>query len=136
MTTVTTHPSRHWQLPNSRAAISQARRAIHSALQEWGLSHTAGEVADHVAPLIRQLNATSRGPLDLRLELRRSAQLLLGEIRRIGLTPPEPGSRSPGDNGDRGIVAVTYGRRPARDGTTTWYTHAFIWQRPEGNPAH
>lgn len=130
MTTVTTHRIRHWQLPSGRAAISQARRAIHNALQEWGLSHTAGQVVEHVTPLIRQLNATSRGPLNLRLELRQSARLLLGEIRRTTPAPPEPDGHSPSGHSDPSIIAVTYGQRPTRDGTT-WYTHAFTWSQPE-----
>jgi hypothetical protein len=137
MTTVPTHRSRHWQLPNGRAAISQARRAIENALRDWGLSHTADEVADHVAPLIHQLNATSRGSLELRLELRRSARLLLGEISRTNPAPPVPGSNSPAGKSVRGIVAITYGRRAGRDGTAGRYTHAFIWPRPnETSAAH
>ncbi|GAA2636998.1 hypothetical protein SMC26_15820 [Actinomadura fulvescens] len=125
MTTVPTHRSRDWQLPNGRAAISQARKAVHNALQEWGLGHTAGEVADHLTQLMNQLNATSRGPFDLRLELRQSARLLLGEIRRRSPAPPDSGGES-----GHGIVAVTYGKRTTRDGAR-WYTHAFSWSPPE-----
>ncbi|TDB99277.1 hypothetical protein [Actinomadura sp. 7K534] len=110
------------RLPGGRAAAGQVRRTVHGALHGWGLGPVAGDLTDHLTALVQEFLARTasraRGPIDLRLELRASARLLLGEIHNAA---PEPVPEAPG----RGIVALTYGRRPARDGTR--YIHSFTW---------
>ncbi|MGK5558324.1 hypothetical protein ACSNOI_42665, partial [Actinomadura kijaniata] len=58
-------------------------------------------------------------------------RLLLGELHKA--TPDRTGSgdRIPAGEGERTVIALTYGHRPARNGTATWYTHAFTWTRPD-----
>ncbi|TDC70959.1 hypothetical protein E1200_03655 [Actinomadura sp. GC306] len=110
------------RLPGGRAATGQIRRTVHGALRGWGLGPLAGDLTDQLTALVQELLARTasrpRGPIDLRLELRASARLLLGEIHHAA---PDPAPESPG----RGIVALTYGRRPARDGVR--YVHSFTW---------
>ncbi|XVQ11596.1 hypothetical protein ACQP1W_03160 [Spirillospora sp. CA-255316] len=129
-----------WHLPSGRAATAHARRAIHTALRRWGLGPAADALAHQVVSLIQELPghsaARSPGPIDLRLELRPADRLLLGEIQaaapdRLGRDDPTPGGRP--DEPCRSIIALTYGHRPARNGTATWYTHAFTWYRPDAN---
>ncbi|XRQ06604.1 hypothetical protein ACN3XK_60395 [Actinomadura welshii] len=110
------------RLPGGRTATGQFRRTVHGALRGWGLGPVAGDLTDHLTTLVQEFlartAARTRGPIDLRLELRESARLLLGEIRNAA---PEPAQEAPG----RGIVALTYGRRPARNGVR--YIHSFTW---------
>ncbi|REE97338.1 hypothetical protein [Thermomonospora umbrina] len=122
-----------WELPSGRAAAAQARRTVRNTLDRWGLGPAAGDLIQHLTPLVQQLatRAAARGgvPIGLRLELRPSDRLLLGEVHTAG-DPAEPDDPSPADKVDRGLIALTYGRRPARDGTAVWYTHAFTWWQP------
>src|SRR5690606_40275331 len=69
-------------LPISR----QVRRRVHGALRGWGLGPVAADLTDHLATLVHEFRTRTattrvRCPIDLRLELRASARLLLGEIR-------------------------------------------------------
>jgi len=126
-----------WQIPGGggRTAAAHARRALHDALERWGLGQAAGDVVSLVNQLVSNAAMRGHGPLDLRLELRESARLLLGEIRAA-----VPSARETHDQispfGDAGVaciaLAVTYGRRAGRDGADVWYTHAFTWTRLAG----
>ena len=92
----------------------------------------AGDLTDHLTTLVQEFltrtASRARGPIDLRLELRESARLLLGEIRNASAVPSEFGQRALG----HGIVALTYGRRPLRDGSR--YIHSFAWWQPARPP--
>lgn len=124
-----------WQLPSGRSAAAHARRTIHAALQRWGLGPAAEALTNQVTALIQELSARpatrKRGPIDLRLELRAADRLLLGEIHDTTHDETGPDDRHPEPR--RGIIALTYGRRLARNGTATWYTHAFTWYQPDAN---
>ncbi|HEX2314624.1 MAG TPA: hypothetical protein VHJ17_12865 [Thermomonospora sp.] len=141
--TITTAPPGvrvgRWQFPGGRAAVAHARRTVHRALRGWGLGPAAGDLADHLAPLVQRLAARTggrgRGHVHLRLELRPTDRLVLGEVHADVPDAPEPEGPASADERDRGIIALTYGRRPARDGTATWYTHAFTWWQPGTVPA-
>jgi hypothetical protein len=128
-------PASRWQLPSGRPAAAHARRAIHTTLKRWGLGPAADALTHQVAALIQELPArnAARGPdpIDLRLELRAADRLLLGEIQSTTSDRPGSGDQTSNGHSGRGIIALTYGRRPARDGTTTWYTHAFTWWQPD-----
>lgn len=122
-----------WQLPAGRAATAQARRTVHGALRRWGLGPAAGDLTDHMTAVVQEFLARTatraREPIHLRLELRASARLLLGEIYNAFPTPLESAHRALDRGPGRGIVALTYGRRPARDGR--WYIHSFTWWQPD-----
>src|SRR5690606_39140948 len=112
-------------LPISR----QVRRRVHGALRGWGLGPVAADLTDHLATLVHEFRTRTattrvRCPIDLRLELRASARLLLGEIRNAA-PPSDLGLRAP----LHGLVALTYGRRPMRNGVR--YIHSFAWWQPE-----
>jgi len=117
-----------WRLQGGHAAARQVRRRVHGALRGWGLGPVAGDLTDHLTTLVQEFltrtASRARGPIDLRLELRESARLLLGEIRNASAVPSEFGQRALG----HGIVALTYGRRPLRDGSR--YIHSFAWWQP------
>ncbi|MFG2002140.1 hypothetical protein ACGFNU_23610 [Spirillospora sp. NPDC048911] len=121
-----------WQLPDGRSTAAHARRTIHAALRRWGLGPAADTLTNQMASLLQDLTTRvpTRGPLELRLELRAADRLLLGEIQSTA-----PDERFPTGNRGRSIIALTYGHRPARNGTVTWYTHAFTWSLPGGVPA-
>ncbi|WP_067792625.1 hypothetical protein [Actinomadura formosensis] len=111
-----------WRLP-----AGQVRRAVHDALRTWGLGPAAGDLSDQLTALVQDLltRAAARGPVDLRLELRASARLLLGEIRDAAPAPSGAAGR-PSDHADgHGIIALTYGRRPSRKRVR--YIHSFAW---------
>ncbi|MFC5747544.1 hypothetical protein [Actinomadura rugatobispora] len=146
MTTVSRHdhadgptppapPAGRWRLPSGRPAAAHARHAIHTTLKRWGLGPAADALTHQVAALIQELCARTAardpGPIDLRLELRAADRLLLGEIQSTTPGRPGPGDQTPTGQSGRGIIALTYGHRPARNGTTTWYTHAFTWWQPD-----
>lgn len=127
----------HWRVPSGRVAAAQTRRAIRAALQAWGLSAVADDVAPLVVGLVRELESDAiaggrdHGPMDLRLELREPVGLLLAEIRCTTAGPPGPGDLTPASEDEPGAhvgtIAVTYGRRPDRGGAEGWYAHAFTW---------
>ncbi|GAA2428172.1 hypothetical protein GCM10010191_46460 [Actinomadura vinacea] len=128
-----------WRLPGGRSATAHTRRAIHTALRRWGLGPAADALAHQVVSLIQESPtrsaAHSHGPIDLRLELRPADRLLLGEIQaatpdRLVPDDPTPAGRP---EPRRSIIALTYGHRPARNGTATWYTHAFTWYQSDAN---
>ncbi|KAB2340620.1 hypothetical protein [Actinomadura rudentiformis] len=123
-----------WQLPSERSAAAHARRTIHAALQRWGLGPAADTLTSQLASLIQDLSTRSavRVPalIDLRLELRAADRLLLGEVQASTPDRPGPADQTSAGKGGRGIIALTYGRRLARNGTATWYTHAFTWWQP------
>ncbi|MDL4815261.1 hypothetical protein [Actinomadura opuntiae] len=116
-----------WRLPAGRAAAGQVRRVVHDALRTWGLGPAAGELSDHLTALVQDLltRAAARGPVDLRLELRASARLLLGEIRDAAPAPSGAADRPSGHADGHGIFALTYGRRPSRKRVR--YIHSFAW---------
>ncbi|MFI0409456.1 hypothetical protein [Actinomadura sp. 3N508] len=128
-------------LPGGRVAAAapdrKVRRAFRRALRRWGLGSAADELADQLTALLQDVLARSpmrgRGAFDLRLELRASARMLLGEIHPL---PARPGAGKAGDPaeggaGGRGIIVLTYGRRPDRGGTHTRYVHRFTWWRTD-----
>ncbi|WUH99829.1 hypothetical protein OHR68_41140 [Spirillospora sp. NBC_00431] len=123
-----------WQLPGGRATSRKARRAFRRALRRWGLGSAADDLADQLATLVQDVLARSpmrgRGAFDLRLELRASARMLLGEIHPL---PGRPGAgdQADGGAGGRGIIVLTYGRRPDRGGAGTRYVHRFTWWRTD-----
>jgi hypothetical protein len=123
-----------WQLPGGRSADAHARRTIRTALRRWGLGPAADALAHQVAALIQdpstRFAVRGLGPIDLRLELHPADRLLLGEIQGTSPGRPGPHDRTPTGTGARSIIALTYGCRPARNGTATWYTHAFTWCQP------
>ncbi|MFB4299690.1 hypothetical protein [Actinomadura sp. NTSP31] len=120
-----------WRLPAGRAAAGQVRGTVRDALRAWGLGSAAGDLSDQLTALVQDhlTRAAARGPIDLRLELRASARLLLGEIRAAATAPPGAQSgaagRPPGHADGRGIIALTYGRRPSRERVR--YIHSFAW---------
>ncbi|TMQ93289.1 hypothetical protein ETD83_25765 [Actinomadura soli] len=126
------------RLPGGRAAAvpsgRKVRRAFRRTLRRWGLGSAADELADHLTALVQDVLARSpmrgRGAIDLRLELRASARMLLGEIHPL---PARPGARDPagGGTGGRGIIVLTYGRRPGRGGAAIRYVHRFTWWRTD-----
>ncbi|MFI0446993.1 hypothetical protein [Actinomadura sp. 6N118] len=132
----TPHTGR-WRLPSGRSATAHVRRTIHAALQRWGLGSAADTLTNQMTALIQELStrfaASGSGPLDLRLELRTADRLLLGEIHDTTRDRSEPDDRTLARHPEprRGIIALTYGRRPARNGTATWYTHTFTWFQPD-----
>ncbi|MBT2211703.1 hypothetical protein [Actinomadura sp. NEAU-AAG7] len=121
-----------WRLPSGRAMTKHTRQAIHHTLQSWGVGSAAGDLTDHLTALVHDVlaraNVRGWGPIELRLELRASARLLLTEVRDAAPSLPGSGERgAPGGDG-HGIIALTYGRRPARDGIR--YIHSFTWWQP------
>ncbi len=108
------------------------RQAIHHALQSWGVGSAAGDLTDHLTTLVHDVlaraNVRGRGQVELRLELRASARLLLGEVRNAAPSRPGSGDRAVSDGDGHGIIALTYGRRPTRDGIG--YIHSFTWWQP------
>lgn len=123
-----------WQWPGGNPVAEPVRDAIRDALRRWGLGPVAGELTDRLTTLVQELLAHSgrrgRGSIDMRLELRASARLLLGEVHHTPFSAGGAVDRPTG--GGRGIIAVTYGRRPAREGTG--YVRSFAWWRPEEAP--
>lgn len=122
-----------WQWPGGSLASEPVRDTIRDALRRWGLGPVAGELTDRLTTLVQELLAHSgrrgRGSIDMRLELRAPARLLLGEVHH---TPLPAGGARDRPAGGRGIIAVTYGRRPAREGTE--YVRSFSWWRSEEAP--
>ncbi|MFI0480226.1 hypothetical protein [Actinomadura sp. 9N215] len=124
-----------WQLPGGRATGRKSRRAIRRALRRWGLGAAADDLADQLTALVQDVLARSpmrgRGTIDLRLELRASARMLLGEIHPL---PARTGTGGTADGGagGRGIIVLTYGRRPDRGGAGVRYVHRFTWWRTDG----
>lgn len=120
-----------WRLPAGRTAAARARHVIHGALRGWGLDPVAGHVVPLIEELVARAAARGHGPIDVRLEFRKSIHLLLGEIRDVLPAPSEPGnltpSREDGHSAHATAVAITYGRRPAPGGTAIWYAHCFTW---------
>ncbi|MEW2357522.1 hypothetical protein [Spirillospora sp. NPDC029432] len=116
-----------WRLPAGRPAGGQVRRAVHDALRTWGLGPAAGDLSDQLTALVQDLLArgAARGPVDLRLELRPPARLLLGEIRDAAPASSGPAARPSGQASARGIIALTYGRRSSRE--RAQYIHSFAW---------
>ncbi|MFI0372184.1 hypothetical protein ACH35V_30345 [Actinomadura sp. 1N219] len=123
-----------WQLPTGRATGRRARRAYRRALRRWGLGSAADELADQLTALVQDVLARSpmrgRGAIDLRLELRASARMLLGEIHPLPARPGA-GDQAEGGAGGRGIIVITYGRRPGRRGAGARYVHRFTWWRTD-----
>lgn len=113
-----------WRLPAGRAAAGQVRRTVRDALRAWGLGSAAADLSDQLTALVQDLlaRAAAEGPVDLRLELRASARLLVGEIRAAASGAAD----RPSDHADgRGIIALTYGRRRSR--RRVRYIHSFAW---------
>ncbi|XRQ09819.1 hypothetical protein ACN3XK_02625 [Actinomadura welshii] len=112
------------QVPGGLSATKQIRRTARGVLRRWGLGPAAGELTDQLTALVQEFIARpavrGRGPIQLRLELRASARLLLGEIHHLSPSPA-----------GRGVVALTYGRR-SRDGIR--YIHSFMWWQPDATP--
>ncbi|WP_412520923.1 hypothetical protein K8Z49_23335 [Actinomadura madurae] len=126
-----------WQLPGGHAATGQVRRKVHDALRRWGLGPAAGDLTDHLTALVHEFltraATRARGPIDLRLEFRASARLLLSEIHSLSSGPAERGHQGCDDTGGSGVVALTYGQRGSRNGIR--YIHSFTWWRPDSVPA-
>lgn len=124
-----------WQVPGGRAATKEIRRTVRGVLRSWGLGPAVGEFTDHLTALVQEFLARAAGrgdgPIQLRLELRASARLLLGEVHHL---PPDPAGRGyqarDGAVG-RGLVALTYGRR-SRNGIR--YVHSFMWWQQDATP--
>jgi hypothetical protein len=123
-----------WRLPAGRAAAGQLRRTVRDALRAWGLGSAAADLSDQLTALLQDLlTHAAHGPVDLRLELRASARLLLGEVRAAASAPPRTPSGAAGHPPDQadghadghGIIALTYGRRPSR--RRVRYVHSFAW---------
>lgn len=116
-----------WRLPAGRAAAGQVSRTVRDALRAWGLGSAAGDLSDQLTVLVQDLltRAAAHGPVDLRLELRASARLLLGEIRAAASAPPGAAGHPSGHADGHGVIALTYGRRPSRGRVR--YIHSFAW---------
>lgn len=123
-----------WQLPSGRAAAGHVRSIVQSALHVWELGPATASLTDRLAPLLQELVARTaarrRESLILRLELHKPTRLLLGEILQTTAGPSGDRDAADGEGG-RGshiaAIAVTYGRRPARNDSGAWYAHAFVW---------
>ncbi|SEG24831.1 hypothetical protein SAMN04489712_10474 [Thermomonospora echinospora] len=120
-----------WRMPRGQTAAAYTRRLIPGVLRGWGLGPVAGQVVPLIEELVARAAARGHGPIDVRLEFRKSIHLLLGEIRDVLPAPSEPGnltpSREDGHSAHATAVAITYGRRPGPGGIAAWYAHCFTW---------
>lgn len=117
-----------WRLAHGRAAAACTRRLIPGVLRGWGLGPVVGQMVPLIEELVAGAAGRGRDPLDLRLELRGSVGLLLGEVHSA---PSAPGDLTPAHRERRmariSAVAITYGRRPGPGGIAAWYAHCFTW---------
>lgn len=117
-----------WRMPRGQTAAAYTRRLIPGVLRGWGLGPVAGQVVPLIEELVVGAVARGRDPIDLRLELRRSVCLLLGEIRSAPFGPDDLApARQEGRTAHITALAITYGRRPGPGGIAAWYAHCFTW---------
>ena len=120
------------QLRADPTSARQARSAVRTALDFWGMSDSSGDAELLASELVANAAEHARGPIGLALTRHREPGGQSGitcEVTDSSPAPPKVRQAEPGDERGRGLaivtaLATTSGVRTEPAGKTTWFTLA------------